>query len=310
MSIISNIIPIFLLIALGKILHKTEFFPDSFFKNLNKLVFWFALPALLISNISVAELELKTISKIVLIFSAASIICLFIAWGISKFLKLSKPATGSFIQGSFRGNGAFIGLPVIIYSLADIDPNAKALATVILAPLVVLFNILGVLVLTHYGNTPTNNKKSATTFLTTLIKNPLIIACALGISLNLLNIHLPTSLQRPLEALGKSALPLILLSIGASLVMERLKGAASPSFIASILKTAITPLIGFLLTAPLDLSTTERMIIIIYLGAPAAGMSYVMAEVMNNDAALAGRIIALSTLISGITLPIIIAVGL
>ena len=52
------------------------------------------------------------------------------------------------------------------------------------------------------------------------------------------------------------------------------------------------------------------MIAIFYLGSPTAATAYVMAEVMGNDAVTASRIVALSTLLSGITLPIIIALGL
>jgi len=52
------------------------------------------------------------------------------------------------------------------------------------------------------------------------------------------------------------------------------------------------------------------MIAIFYLACPTAGMSYVMADVMGNDAPLAGRIVALSTLLSALTLPILIAIGI
>jgi predicted permease len=310
MFILNSIAPVFILIGLGKILQVTGFFPDSFFKGLNKLVFWFALPALLISNISDAELHFGTITNMILAFTLASLLSLAIAWIVSKGIKLPSPSAGSFIQGSFRGNGAFIGLPVIIYTLADIDPNAKELGTVILAPLVVLFNILGVIVLTHYGPVKKRPGKYVSDFFIQLFKNPLIAACIIGLTFNLLNWNIPSFLNRGLDALGKAALPLILMSIGSSLSIERLKGAASPSLIASLLKTVITPLIGYLVLLPFNFGTTERMIILFYLGAPAAGMSYVMAEVMGNDGPLAGRIVALSTLISGITLPVIIALGL
>jgi predicted permease len=117
-------------------------------------------------------------------------------------------------------------------------------------------------------------------------------------------------LSRSLGALGRAALPLILISIGSSLVFEPLRGAASPSLVASLIKVVITPMFGFLLAGLFDLSSTERMIAILYLAAPAAGMSYVMAEVMGNDGPLASRIVALSTLLSGISLPIVIAIGL
>ena len=310
MFIFNSIAPIFLLIALGKLLQKTGFFPDAFFKGLNKLVFWFALPALLISRISIAQLEAGTIVKIVLLFTVATLLSLAIAWLISRRLKLPAPSTGAFIQGSFRGNGAFVGLPVIIYTLGSLDPQAEMLGTVVLAPAVILFNVLGVSVLLHHSKNKSSRGESIHTFMVQIFKNPLIIACALGLALNMLSITLPPFLLRPLDALGNAALPLILLSIGSSLAFERLRGSASPTLIASLLKVAVTPAIGFLIAGLFDLTTTEKMIAIFYLGCPAAGMSYVMAEVMGNDGPMAGRIVALSTLLSAITLPIIIAIGL
>jgi predicted permease len=310
MFILNSIAPIFLLIALGKVLEKTGFFSEVFFKALNRFVFWFALPALLISNISSAKLEIETISKIVQLFGLGTVLSLLFAWGVSRILKLPAPSTGSFIQGSFRGNGAFVGLPVIIYTLSGLDPHAEMLGTVVLAPVVVLFNVLGVTVLLHYGNKKRSVGESVITFFTQLIRNPLLMACVIGIAFNLIGIQLPLFLSRSFNALGSSALPLILISIGASLKFERLRGAASPSLIASLIKVVITPAIGFGLAGLFDLTTTERMIAIFYLACPAAGMSYVMADVMGNDSTLAGRIVALSTLLSALTLPIIIALGL
>lgn len=310
MFILNSIAPIFLLIALGKVLHKTGFLPDAFFKGVNKLVFWLALPALLTSTIGSAKIEFQTISRIVLLFASGTVASLGVAWVVSRGLKLSPPKTGSFVQGSFRGNGAFVGLPVIIYTLGSINPRAEMLGTVVLAPAVILFNVLGVSVLLHYSTRKSGTKDSIIAFMFQIIKNPLIIACAVGLAINLLNLSIPLLLFRPLNALGKAALPLILMSIGAGLEFERLRGAASPTLIASLIKVAVTPLIGFLIAGLFDLDTTEKMIAIFYLACPAAGMSYVMAEVMGNDGPLAGRIVALSTLLSALTLPIIIAIGL
>jgi len=305
MFILNSIAPIFILIALGAVLRHTKFFTDAFFKGLNRLVFWFALPALLISRIGGASIDLESISKIILLFTAGTLASLALAWGVARWMRLPMPKRGSFIQGSFRGNGAFVGLPVIAYTL-----GAETLGTVILAPVVILFNILGVSVLLHYSQSKTSASESIQTFIFQLIKNPLIMSCAIGIGINLMGISLPPALFRPLDALGNAALPLILISIGSSLGFERLHGAASPTLIASLIKVVATPAIGFLLAGLFNLDNTERMIAIFYLACPAAGMSYVMAEVMGNDGPLAGRIVALSTLLSAITLPIIIAIGL
>jgi predicted permease len=310
MFIINSIAPIFLLIILGKVLDKTGFLPGSFFKGLNRLVFWLALPALLIHNISQAELELETITRIVIVFSSATLLTMVLAWFVSGRLSLTPPKTGSFIQGAFRGNGAFIALPVIIYSLGSIDPHAEILATVVLAPVVILFNILGVAILAHFSRNRTGGRLSAGHIASEMIRNPLLIACLAGIALNLGEITIPQFIARSLDALGHTALPLVLMSIGASLEIERLRGAASPSLIASLIKVVAAPLFGFILAALFGLSQTERMIAVFYLAAPAAVMSYIMAEEMGNDGPLAGRIVTLSTLLSGITIPVIMAIGI
>ncbi|HSR88292.1 MAG TPA: AEC family transporter, partial [Pontiella sp.] len=165
MFIINSIAPIFLLIALGRILRATAFVPESFFKGLSRMFFWFALPALLISSISVAELEAATISKIVLLLTFGTLLTMALAWMVSRRLKLPAPKTGAFIQGAFRGNGAFIALPVIVYSLGTLDPQAETLGTVVLAPVVILFNVMGVLVLTHYSGTGKRSAESKWAFM-------------------------------------------------------------------------------------------------------------------------------------------------
>jgi len=310
MFIINSIAPIFLLIALGRLLQQVGFFPAGFFKGINRLVFWLALPALLISNISAAQIDFDAISKIILLFAAGTLASLGIAKWVAVRLRLPAPKTGSFIQGSFRGNGAFVGLPIIIYTLGTLDPRAEMLGTVTLAAVVIIFNILSVGVLLHYSQRKRSREESVAALLGQLVKNPLIMSCALGIALNLSGIQLPLLLFRPLDALGHAALPLILMSIGASLEFERLRDSASPTLIAALLKVAVTPALGFLLAPLLPLDASEKMIAILYLACPTAGMSYIMADVMGTDAPLAGRIVALSTVLSAITLPIIIAIGL
>ena len=223
MFIINSIAPIFLLIALGKVLQRTGFLPDAFFKGLNRLVFWFALPALLTSSISEAALELAIISRIVLLLTGGTLLAMLTAWIISRRLSLPAPKTGSFIQGSFRGNGAFIALPVILYSFGTQDVRTQTMATVVLAPAVILFNILGVLVLSHYRRDRENAGISIKGLIMELARNPLILACATGIGLNAFGLHLPLWLFRPLDALGHAALPLVLMSIGAGLEVEKLR---------------------------------------------------------------------------------------
>lgn len=311
MFILNSIAPIFLLILLGKILRNIEFFPEAFFKGLNKLVFKLALPALLISKLSESSVEAGVALRITVLICGGTLISLVVAWGLAARTGIKREQLGAFIQGSFRSNTAFVGLPLIIYALADLDPRAETLATVVLAPTIILYNLLSVVVLQYFGIEPDNdNKQTFSTALRGILTNPLIIACALGMALNSIGLHLPCGLKRSLDALGQGALPLILLSIGATISLDPVRASHAPTLIASLHKVVLTPALGFLLAPLFGLDPIERMIALIMLASPTAAISYIMADAMHNDAQLAARIVTLSTLLAAITLPILLLIGL
>ena len=113
-----------------------------------------------------------------------------------------------------------------------------------------------------------------------------------------------------MDILGDASLPLILISIGASLELKGLKDTAAPTIIGSIFKVVLTPICGLLLMNFFELTEMQKMITIIFLGVPTAGTSYVLAEELGCDGPLSARIVALSTLLSALTLPWLISLNL
>lgn len=310
MEIINAIAPVFLLILLGKALQSLHFFPETFLDQLNRFVYHLALPALLIARISQAQVDTPSATRMITLFLLATLATLALAWLLARLQKLTPAKAGAFIQGSFRGNGVFVGLPIILYAAGTLHPAAQQQASVMIAPIVIIFNLLAVTVLLQCGTLDRAHGKPLSFLLAQLFKNPMIIACLIGLLLNQLTLPLPTLILRPMELLGSAALPLILVSIGATLDLKGLRATAAPTILASLLKIGIAPLIGYALIAPFQLTPTDALVTLIFLGVPTAGTSYVMAEVLGCDAPLAGRIIALSTLLSFLTLPALIALGI
>lgn len=310
MEILNSIAPVFLLIVLGKILSLLKFFPNSFLEELNRFVYFLALPALLITGTSEAQFNWGTTSSMVLLFTLGTLASLGFAWVISILIKLPTAKAGAFIQGSFRGNGIFIGFPIIVYTLSGIYPGAEEQASVMLAPIVIIFNVVAVLVLLKCGQMEKSKDKPVIFIIEHLFTNPMIVSCLIGLFFNLINFHLPKMIYRPMDALGEAALPLILISIGASLDLKGLKETAAPTIYASLIKVVITPLFGILIFNLFELSDMEKMITLIFLGVPTAGTSYVLAEALGCDGPLSGRIVALSTLFSALTLPWLVAFGM
>lgn len=307
MHVLNSLMPVFLIIALGKLLCRTGFFSDGLVKSLNQLTYWVALPTLLFSEISGAIFDSGEVGRITLLLIGSTLIAFLLGYLAARLLRLPHRALGAFVQGCGRANNAFVGLPIIIYALSGTFPNVKALATVALGPAIIFYNLSSITILLIHGEKKYKGVAAAGMFLKQLLLNPMVIACVAGLFINSTGITLPQMFARTFAALGQSALPLALLCIGSSLTFEKSPATASPALIASLIKVFVLPVIGFLLGRLWGISEMEMKILLIYLACPTATASYVLADMFGSDAPLASRIIVISTLLSAISLSIVVA---
>ncbi len=284
MYVFNSLMPVFLLIALGQALTRTAFFTADFARSINRLTYWVALPALLLSKISTAVYNTEEVSRITLVLILATIGSTLCAIVLAKLMRMNRRSTGAFVQGSSRSNNAFVGLPVILYSLGSTDPRIEAVATLALAPAIVFYNILSVSVLLAYGEKKHKGPREIIgIFVKQLVTNPLLLACVIGLLINALGLRFPIALARSLDALGDTSLALALLSIGASLTFKGLSEGLSYSVISASLKVFIQPLIGLGIALWIGLPAIERQMLLIYLACPTAVVSYVLADIFDSD---------------------------
>ncbi len=310
---VPTLAPIFLIILLGWCLHARQVLPEGFFTGLNTLTFYIGLPALLLVGIATSPVAAGPAMRIFYVMLAATAIVTLVAYPLARCFRLPPASTASFVQGSMRGNLAYIGLPVLFFALdgATADPeelaSLRAAAMLVLAPLVPLYNISCVLILEHGAGKNTGRRMSAWRLALKVLRNPLLLACLAGLVLALTGIGLPLTAERTLRPLGQMALPLALLSIGASFTRGGLRRHVPPALGASMLKVAAAPLLGWGFARWFGLAPLEMHMALIFLACPTAVTSYVMAEQMGADAELAGGQVVLSTLLSMATLAIILS---
>jgi len=310
MYVLNSLLPVFLLIALGKALTRTSFFTDELARNINRLTYWVALPALLIDKISNASFSSKEVSRISVVLILATLLSIGVAYVAAKMLRVERKSLGAFVQGSVRANNAFVGLPVILYAMSGMGPGLEGVATVALAPAIIVYNIISITILLAHGSKQQRRPaEKAKIYAKQLLTNPLIIACAVGLALNTARILPPLPIQRSLTAVGNMALGMALLSIGTSLSFEGIREGLSRSLAASCIQVFVQPLLGLGLALLWNLPAFDRQILLIYLACPAAVASYVLADIFDSDRELAGDIIVVSTLLSAISLTLIIALG-
>jgi hypothetical protein len=302
MVVIDVLTPIVALIALGFVLRRSGFLPDSFFRQANMLVYWFGLPALLFVETASATPELGTAMRIVAVLVLVTGLCIAAGYLAGWRLRLPRASLASFVQGAYRGNLTYVGLPVVLYALQAVGGDAQgyqSLALLAVTPIIPLYNVLAVLVLLGAdGGGQAGVAQQGGKLLRGVVTNPLIIACVAGIAYAYSPLPLPTVAQRTLTALGQMALPLALLGIGAALRLRDIRAGGLTATTAAVIKVAVAPLAGLALAPALGLTGPELQITLLYLAMPTAAASFVMAERMGADGTLASSIVAISTLLA------------
>lgn len=307
MHIINTLAPVFVIIALGAVLRKSRFLSAQLIEGLNQLVYWVGLPCLLFYKIATADYDFQTAGKTFIVVLGSTAVCIVIAYIMAAVLKLPAVSTGTFVQGSFRGNLLYIGLSIVIYGFAGAENATRMqnIAVIVLALMVPVYNMAAVVVLLASQHRIDRNLPAKLFW--PLITNPFFIACLCGICYSVFFDTLPLVVNRTLNAVGQIALPLALLAIGGTLAQGSLSGNRSFAFAASIIKVAFAPVIGFFIAALIGLGAGETRVALIYLACPTAVISYVMAEQLAGDSKLAAAIVLLSTIVSVISLALVVA---
>lgn len=315
MHIINTIAPVFLLIGLGLFLRLGRFMSDDFAKSLNRLAYWVGLPCLLFYKVALTEHDFASAGKTFAVVFGATLVTVAAGYLTAFVMRIPAASWGTFVQGAHRGNLAYVGLAIIIYSLsksggdlrsAD-SAHTEAIAILVLAMVVPLYNFISVTVLLVSKHQI--DRGMFVRICRGLVTNPLIIACVAGLAYSFFFDSLPMAFAMSLNALGQMSLPIALMSIGASLVGTKvICENFKPAVAASLLKVLIAPLAGFLIARAVGLDRAEMLVAMIMLACPTAVASYVMTQEIGGNAPLSARIVAISTILSAASLAL--AVGI
>lgn len=305
-----TLFPVFAVIGIGYVLARRKFLTKPFLDELNKLVYWVCLPSLIINNLDKAENLTTGSLAIITVFFAATLLVMGGAWLVARALGLEKWQYGTLIQGAFRGNIAFIGLPILIYALRDLPESELtriiAQAVFVFAPIMILYNTASVLVLVGGKDRAKNATVGRT--LAQVAGNPLIIAAVCGLCLYLLPLDLPVIFGDTLQFIGRTAAPMALVCVGGGMALTSMEGRYRSATYAACLKVFATPALAWLIALPFDLSRTDTLILMIFTATPTAVASYVMAKQMKGDGAMASGAIIISTLLSLLSLSVVVGI--
>jgi malate permease and related proteins len=313
MDVINALAPVLLLVAIGSILRTRGFLSQDVFTGLNKLAFWYGLPALLFVKIATTPFDPGPALRIVIVLIVTMCVMIGVSYVLARLLRLSRQSVGTFVQAGFRCNTAFVGLPVVSYALPGAGGDELLrLAVLASAPTIPFLNIVAVMLLMGSSrdvNGDTSRLAALPSMLWRSLTNPLVLSCIVALPFALSDdLELPVLVVRSCDALGSMALPLALLSIGSSLSWERMLGNWRLGGLVSILNIGLLPLLGAGLIAWMGMAGGEALVALVFLASPVATSSYIMVQQLGGDEALAGSSIVISHILAVIPLSIVLAV--
>lgn len=300
-AIIAGVLPVFVLLALGYGLKKSDFLPDDTWRPIEKLAIHVLYPGFLIPAIWNADLSGGGASAAGAATVTTAVVVATLTLLAKPLMKIDGPAFTSVFQGVIRWN-SFVFLPVI---QATFGRDGLALAAVVIAVMIPVSNILSVIVLAKWGADQRGTSPLA--LVKAIFSNPILLACLIGLGLNFAGAPRLTGVAETLELLGAAALPLGLIVAGAGLSFREMARARTTIGAVTVVKMIVTPLVMWQLCRLYGGDQTAQGIALLCGSAPGAASAYVLARQMGGDASLMAGIVAATTVFSVIGIPVALA---
>lgn len=290
-----NIIaPIALIVGLSVLIDRWLNFDST---SLARSTVYIFSPFLVFEGTANSQLDAGEASGVIVMAVLTSLLITLLAWIVARMMRLDRRTGNAFVISAGLINTGNYGIPLSRFAFG---PEGEDPAIVYFVVTIVIANTLGVYLAS--AGTVSTAKAIGNVF-----KVPLPYAAFLGLIVNVTNLNLPLPIDRSVALLSDAAIPVMLVVLGMQLSRTSVRGKLRNILTASLLRLVGSPLIAVVLALLLGITGLERQVTITQAGMPTAVMSAVLAAEFGSDSELVTAVIAVSTVLSLITLAILLA---
>lgn len=300
MVVFQTMLKLFLLLILGFVLFKCHIFDEYTNKKISALIVNVASPMLIISSIAGVEGSNKSI--VFLMIGAGILMYIgFIILGkiINRIFPFPKKDWPVYECMVVFANTGFMGYPVLL--------DVFGQEAVFYASLIhMAFNFF---VYTYAIMCLTKGDDSEFKLNFKQLLTPGIILIFVGIFIYLFDIQLPSVLMDTINSVGSLTAPLSMMMIGSSLAVYPIKDSFTDwrSYVFAFIRLMIVPFVTMIMCRLLHIDAYYANITIITNAMPVGSMVLMLATQYNANVKIVTRNIVVSTLLSVITIPIVVA---
>ena len=294
MNFAQLLFPDFSLILCGYLVCRYTPLNRTVWEQVETLVYFLFFPVLLFQSIVKSPLDIGAASGLIGAGWAVGLTGIGLAYSLPYWPWLGRhvPARdhAASTQVAFRFN-SFIGL-ALAERLAG--PQGLLLIAVLIGVCVPLFNVAAVWPMARQGQRG---------FVGALLRNPLIIGTASGLSANFLGLSIPGWLEPTVSRMGASSLALGLMAAGAGMQFGALGRAKSLAVALLTIRHLVLPVAAFGLARLFGLDPVQTTVLLAFSAMPTAPSAYVLAARMGYDGGYVAGLVTLSTLLGMVSLP-------
>jgi predicted permease len=304
--VLNAALPIFALILTGYMAARLEILGRAATDSINRFAVFLALPALLFQAMTRITPEQLGQAGFALAFAGGIAITFAVAFALG--CRSGRRVADASIQAldAAYANVGFMGIPLCLLVLGERGIPPAVIATLFTACLLFAFSIVLIeLDLQRAGSL----RRTARKVLISLVRNPLLVAPALGLTVGMTGLSLPGPVGRFATLLGGAASPCALVCIGLFLAQERgVAGNARTIGILVGLKLVFQPAVTALLAFHVFAMPAEWSLAAVLLSAlPIGSGPFTLAQLYGLEAGVTSSAILASHLGSVVTVSLLLA---
>jgi len=293
--LLNVVLPVFLLIAAGVLLHRKFKFDMS---TLSKLNTYFLMPSVGFVNIYQNNVGGETLVHIIGFLVIQCTCLMIISAAISKTAKFDNGLSSTFKNSIVLNNAGNFGLPVsqLVFQHNPLGASIQIVVMIFQNLLTYTYGLFNSVSVDQRGF------KALKEFL----KNPVIYAFLLGLILHSCHVKIPSFIWTPIHNTSNAFLAVALVTLGAQSAYIKISRFSLPLFLSLFGRLILSPLIAMFIITTLNLDGTTAQALFIASSFPTSRNSALFALEYGNYPEYAAQVVLMSTILSMITVTTVV----
>ncbi len=303
LSVFLTILPVFLILGAGYIVGRLRYLPDAIAESLNAYSVKFAVPILLFTAMYKLDFSRAFNLEMLVSFYVGALFCFYAGIYLSRIFWKRRP--GESVAVGFCAvfsNTLLFGFPIALLMFGD--PILAPVFGVVALHATVLYTV-GITTMEFARQDGRGTVETLKSAFSSAVANPLMIGILLGLLVNVSGISLFEPVEKALDMIRVTAIPVALVGIGIALNRYSISAEFAETLMVCILALVVHPAIVVSLTYyvfELELVFVQAAVV---LASMPPGMNiYIFASLYNRALNLSASVLVVGNILAIFTIPL------